>query len=240
MSNARNKDISPSRSPTFPRMNSICATQQGTLLAVGFNGVFLLSGDSGKSWTRGQASRSDFYIATCLSNGELRAIGPWEIFQINTDASVGQNSESWNTTVSFAVPFPRQWVTSAYSSSESNISVAGTYGVLLTSQDNGKTWQQIPFETKHHLIGITGTKKNELVALDTTGNFFLNPNSAETLQKFSTPNNFFKTSQGFKAMTVTKQDTFIGSGFNGLVVSYQPQQQKWQLLVRNTAPRCTL
>lgn len=181
--------------------------------AVGHSGVVLHSNDAGESWVLqldgNEAAK--LTLAEAKKSIELKEPGAKKAIK-NAQYLIKEGPDKPFLAIHF--------------SNENDGIVVGAYGLALSTQDGGKTWQsiatKIPNKRGNHLYAITQNKKQTVIAGE-QGTLFTRSANENTFQQVKIPY------QGsFFGVQLLADESMLVYGLRGNIWRSNPEYAQWQ------------
>jgi photosystem II stability/assembly factor-like uncharacterized protein len=161
-------------------LQAVAAWDKQRAVAVGNNGVVLVTVDGGAHWTVAEAPKSavanKLVRVKALADGLGFAIGEYNAVLKTTD-----NGKTWARLTP-----DKDVVWYGFDIAGKKLLAAGEFGRILLSPDEGATWQEVQTPSKAHLAGVAFKSEQEAVLVGLNGTVLQTTDSGTHWQVIST------------------------------------------------------
>lgn len=170
----------PQKSGVEANLQAVAAWDKQRAVAVGNNGLALVTADGGAHWAAAEAPKSavanKLVRVRAQTDGLGYAIGEYNAILKSTD---------YGKTWARLTP-EKDVVWYGLDIAGKKILVAGEFGRTLASQDEGATWQEVQTPTKVHLTSVAFKNEQEVVLVGLNGTILQSADSGGHWQVIST------------------------------------------------------
>ncbi len=165
--------------PTYQTLTSLSFTSATTGFATGHQGVLLRTDDGGLTWKQVPLEGKDkpALFAMRVAGERGIAVGAFGAYYENSDGG-----RTWTSRRIIGPDFDRH-LTGIASIGAGKLIIAGEAGTLLSSSDDGVTWQQLKSPYEGSFFGVIGTMGGAAIAYGMRGNAWRSADGGRTWKR---------------------------------------------------------